>query len=927
MVIVIKQNQLKSIIKNTFILVSGGLAFLWLAGCGSQKNTVATRGMQNLTARYNILYNAKELVKESERNIGTAFQDNFENFIPVFKEANETLSQSEIKKLDDAILKANTIVNEKFQSKFVDDAYFVIARANQLKSNFYNAAEFYTYIYQSYPKDKELKQAALAYKARALISSGRFEEAETTLDTAFKYIESEKRSAADLHAIRSQMLIYSQKDEEAISFLLKAIKLSKSKENRIRWTFLLAQLQHNTGKTAEALLNYSKIIKSNAPFNMAFNAVLNRITIENEKSGKKINKAEQLNSLLKDDKNRNFLDQIYYEIGNSYAEQDEMDKAIENYNLSIRQNSVNQNQRGLSYLKLADIYLKASDFIKAKNYYDSTLTSLSPQYPDYELVQKKGSNLVLLASRLTTIAQEDTLQMLADLPEAERITRIGILTRQQSEKSLMPATPNQANTFLNNSQPFGNVNDSKFYFNNTTAISQGFSDFKKKWGNRKLEDNWRLSQRSSTDIANSIPDDINFSGNINPDNPDENVMNPANGQGLFTDSIPLTPEQKSVSNQKIASAYYDIGNYYREVLNDPAEAIRNYEVLIKRFPESNFKLPVYYNLYRLYENSDIEKSINFKNIILKQYPQTPFAQVILDPLYNQRTNSRDAELNKLYNEVYKQYEAKNYEEVISRVAEIEKNTDRNNLSAQLAYLNALAIGHTQKIVALDTAFTQIVRNFPDDKLIFPLVQQHLLYLQTNRDLITRRMFALMEEDPNEPRFIEEPAIKPLRQTLSDKNTDATSPSANLTGDKTNIQQNTNDAPSLPGLSESGFFNPADSDEYYFVVNITDPSVNLNSSRFGIGQFNRANFPGDGIKHQLKAVNNQHQLIFVGKFFSRDAVNDYYTNINPVLKDIMKIPANKYTTFFISKQNLDKLNSQEMVMQYMDFYQKNLAGAN
>ncbi|HYK76027.1 MAG TPA: gliding motility protein, partial [Daejeonella sp.] len=115
---------------------------------------------------------------------------------------------------------------------------------------------------------------------------------------------------------------------------------------------------------------------------------------------------------------------------------------------------------------------------------------------------------------------------------------------------------------------------------------------------------------------------------------------------------------------------------------------------------------------------------------------------------------------------------------------------------------------------------------------------------------------------------------------------------------------------------------ADSAEYYFVVNVLDPSVNLSPSRFGIGQFNRVKYTDSVIKHQLKAVNSQNQLIFVGAFFSRQAVADYSRNIVPLMKDIMKIPTNKYNTFFISKQNLDKLTNREKVDQYIEYYQKN-----
>ena len=193
------------------------------SACSPQKDTVASRGLQNLTARYNILYNGRELLKESEQNIQLSYQDNYDVLISAYKEPNEQLSQPELKKLDDVILKANSIINDKSQSKYVDDAYFLVAKANFLKSNFFNATEFFTYIYNSYPKQAELRQAALVYKARSLMNSDRFAEAKTTLDTAFKNLSTEKKSIAELYATNAQLAIYANQDEEAVNLLEKAI--------------------------------------------------------------------------------------------------------------------------------------------------------------------------------------------------------------------------------------------------------------------------------------------------------------------------------------------------------------------------------------------------------------------------------------------------------------------------------------------------------------------------------------------------------------------------------------------------------------------------------------------------------------------------------------------------------------------------------
>lgn len=899
-----------------------------LAACNPQKQTVASRGMQNLTAHYNILYNANLLVDESERNIQLNTTDNYDRIISVYKEPTEITSQAETKKLDDAILKANTIANEKSLSSYVDDAYFLVAKANHLKANFFNASEFFTYVYRSYPDEKELRQAALAWKARSLMESERFEEAEATLDTALKYIKTEKKSVADVYAARAQLHLYAREDEQAISLLEQAIKYANNRQNKIRWTYLTAQLQQLANKTEAAYENYTEVVKSNAPFDMAFNANLNRISIRNELNGHTLSRSKQLQSLLKDDKNRDFIDQIYFQIGNTYADENDPDQAIENYKLAIKNSTKNTTQKGLTYLKLAEIYFGQSDFVKSKAYYDSTLSALPKTYPDYDLISKKTSTLELLADRLTTISREDTLQMLAMLPEADREVRIGALVREQSLKAINSTLPANAGSSLPGPSAAlaKAVREGKFYFNNSIALSQGLIDFKKRWGNRKLEDNWRRSQKSSSDIANTLSPDQTIANNPfqQPIN-DPTAANIETIRRTFIEGMPLTAEQRLISDQKIAAAYYDIGNYYREVSLDSAEALNTYETLIRRFPDNSNKLAVYYNLYRLYGNVNPQKSEEYKNILLKEYPDSPFAKIILDPLYSEKIDEQEAAFNRFYNDAYDLYVNKRYGEVLSHIDSYGQTFSARKAAAQLDYLRALGIGRTQKLPLLETAFKELVAKYPDDKLIVPLVQQHLTFIELNRDAMASRVVALVDNDPNEAIFVEEPVNQPVQlptkanrpAIAANTQAAATLPAANVPA--TNVPAT--NTPSEP-IVESAYFAKEESAIFYFVVNVSDPATNLSSSRFGIGQFNRINLPGTGIRHQLKPVGNQSQLIFVGPFSGLKAVRGYFNNIDPVMNDVMKIPAAKYSTFFINQQNLDKISDKEMLDRYVEFYKTN-----
>ena len=881
--------------------------------------------MQNLTAHYNILYNAKELVNDSERNIQLAYSDDYDRLISVYKEPNESLSQSEFKKLDDAILKANTIANEKSLSKYVDDAYFLIGQANHLKSNFYNAVEFFDYVYRNYPKENSIRQAALAWKARSLIASDRLEEAETTLDTALLNIATEKKSVADIYATRAQLYIYAREDEQAISLLEKALKTVKDKQKKVRWTYLIAQLQEITHKPQDAFINYTKVVKSNAPFDMAFNANLSRINLKNKLYGDSTERVKEIMALLKDDKNRELIDQIYFQIANTYLDAGNIEKAIENYKLALSKSTKNVTQKGLTYLKLAEIYFAQTDFLKSKSYYDSTLTSLPLDYPDYEIIKKKSDNLDLLADRLDIISREDTLQMLARLPEPERNIKISQLVLEELENA--KAKPELSGNAIS-TKTSGSSGDNKFYFNNPVALKQGLEDFKRRWGNRKLEDNWRRSQRSANEIPTLMP-----AAQIDAPNPFSELQNlneKVHQDSLtktYLASIPLNAEQKAESDAKIASALYDIANYYRDIILDTAEAVKTYEQVLNRFPENQHKLAIYYNLYRLYSFADQSQSEKYKNILLEKYPESPFAKIILDPQYSQKMDDREQAFNHFYNDSYNLYINKNYTEVLNSIADYKRKSPAEKVHAQLAYLNALAIGHLQKLPDLEKAFEEIVNDFPEDELIVPLIQQHLNYIDSNRVSMAMRTVALSDQDMNN-RFYQEPeheqAIS-ISQTKTDlptpKNMNQSAVNQNIVAPKIEEKQVVPPAQATATV-ETGLFRKEESAIHYFVVNVSDPTLNLSSSRFGIGQFNRVNLPGSPIKHQLKPIENENRLIFVGPFSGNDAAKSYFDNISPMMRQIMKIPPAKYSIFIINEQNLDKIKNKETLDLYVEYYKLN-----
>jgi tetratricopeptide (TPR) repeat protein/cell division septation protein DedD len=935
-------------LKHVFIFFRSVTLFtlLLLAGCSLEKKSAVNRGLQNLTARYNILFNANELLTLKQESYASTFVDDYDQLLSVYQDTASRLATGD-KDLEAVIAKGNTIISVKEQSKYTGDAYLLLAKAAHLNADYYNAVEYCSYITRSYTDKPELVQQARAWEIRSLVYLNQLRQAKSVIDTALLNITPKaKTEDGDIYAAAMQYHIAAQNYPEAIAMAQKAIPLSKQRQQRLRWTFILAQLQEINKQPSDAYDNYTRVVKSNAPFVMAFNAELNRIRIEDTANGRHLSRAERLKSLLRNENNAEFTDQIYYQLGELAISDNRTDEAIKNYNLSVKNSGINQSQKGLSYLRLADINFKTKgDYVTAKQYYDSTLINLSPNYPGYQTIQKKAENLQLLADRLQIIAREDTLQALAKLPEAERNVRIQEMTKQQ--------TIEQAGTLGNNSMPLVSATDqlaavdnspmldnnpstsnSGFYFDNVGAVSQGFTDFKRKWGNRKLEDNWRRSVRYNSDITINT---LNTTQNVNPGvlpglTQKSTADLAATGyKQELVQNIPLTPELLAQSNLRIYNAYLDLATFYRDVLNDKPEAISIYEQLLKRFPKDENLAATYYNLYRLHADVNKTRSDEYKNLIITQYPNTIFAKVINDPDYARRVDDKDAELNSFYNQIYDLYTQRQYNLVITRADELLLQYPNSRIAPQLAYLRAIASGHLEKVTPFRAELAQISVRYPNDELITPLVRQHLAYIDINQAEMATRKFAIIDSDPNAAAFIPAPVVQQQAVITRGQLPVATAQAAVKKPVEPKPELTKSPAPATPvpaaaspkpAAAPRSIFTNRDSTNYYFAINVSSGTTNLASSRFGVGQFNRTSYQGSPIKHQLKPVGTDNQIIYVGRFTSKEEAKEYARKIVPLMSQIMKVPTDKYSFFIITQENLDKLADRKLLDSYIEYYQQN-----
>lgn len=1001
------------------------------AGCALQKESGFNRDMQNLTAHFNILFNAKEILQQKQDSYASSFTDNYNEILSVYQ---DTVPQSQTpdKDLESAISKAYSIINYKDQSKYIGDAYLVLGQANYLEGNFYNADEFLSYVIHNYPKRNDLVRDARIWKTRTLIYLNELPQAKMVIDSAIESINPKKKISADIYAAKLQYDIAAEDYKEAEDMAKLALKYCHNKNQRLRWTFILAQVEELNNEQVNAARNYDQISKSNALFEMAFNASLNLIRIEDNQNGVKIDRITKLLGLLKNPNNKEFKDQIYYQVAQLEMADKKVDDAIKYYNLSVRTSVKNQSQKGLSYLRLAEIYFKIkADYLKSKKYYDSTLTSLPVNYPGYLAIRKIGSNLSYLAERLQIIAKEDTLQALARMDEKTRATVIDKMVTDNTLQQKAAAAAAQANTTASASHLGGpgsggsSTKGGTFYFDNASAVSQGYNDFKRVWGNRTLEDNWRRSAKGAADASNDQAASVQSNDPDAPAGPSKTAKGASTASSYrkdLVDALPLTPALLSASNLRVYNAYIDLGDFYRDILEDKKDAIDIFETILRRFPQDPNKPAIYYNLYRLYSDIDPAKSDFYKNKLLKEFPETPFAKIIIDPAFARKLEDQDAEFTKAYNDVFDLYADKKYKEVTEKAPALLKQYPGNKLSAQIFYLQIIAQGHNEKVGPFTDSLQQLIKLYPNDKLMVPLAKQHLAYITANQNEMQARKVVIGDVDPGDVPFTlaqenkekatyrkilkpyifatkpgeripekkkEEPVKKPAEIVKTKPKADSAkvnkqvvvpkitpkkdsvktiakvSPKADTAKAVAQVVPNKPPADTAKVIAQvtppgnppadtaksivpvdtaqasqavitsqadpdalkakvvvPSIFSKGDSTNYFFVVNVTSGTTNLASSRFGIGQFNRANYAGNGIKHQLKAVGDKDQVIYVGLFGSLESVKKYAHDIVPLLPDIMKVPKDKYSFFIITKENLDKLADQKTLDSYIDYYQNN-----
>jgi tetratricopeptide (TPR) repeat protein len=735
---------------------------LFLGGCSTKKNTGFRRGYHAFTTTYNVHFNGGEAFKRGYKNIEDSYKPDYANIINMYAVSDKSTAGAATGDMARAVEKCEKAIKEhsirvkpkknlkktsntkymvfynkeEFNSKMYE-VWMLMAKAKFYSNDYLAASATFTYVINHFSENKVLVAEASIWKARCFKEMGWTYEATDLLKRVSddKFTNKQNRLYAGAYA---DLLIREGHLKEALPYLETAISLEKSKKMRTRFMFIAGQIYQKLGDKEKAYAMYDKVISSHPEYQMSLSARIRQTEVYTGNSKKDVIKS--LNKMAKKAKNKDYLDQIYYAMGNIYLARKDTARAIEHYILSTEKSTRDGLEKAQSYIALGDLYYEQTKYMKAQPAYSEASAIIGIEHPDYVRVSNLSLILDELAANYQTVVLQDSLQNLATLPKEKRLAIINSVIQQiikeEIEEQQRRAREYEENKRLDmeienmaimDQRALGNAQRITFYFDNKSTVEKGKVEFQRKFGRRKLEDHWNRRNKSivsfSEDGLADLEDelegmDADQADSIRESRKQAEAENNPKSVEFYLRQIPFTPEQVAISNEQIADALFEMGIIYNEKLSDYQKSIETFEEFIRRFPKDPRAAEAYFYCYRILAKQEKEAEANaYRNKLIAAYPESTYAKLLSQPDFRQKLERMHLEQDSLYELTYKEFLAGNFPTVRRNTAYMEDNYPVSPLIPKFLLLNSLCIGKTGNIGAFSIALNDLIDRYPNSDVV------------------------------------------------------------------------------------------------------------------------------------------------------------------------------------------------------------------
>jgi len=879
------------------------------AGCSTEKNTRASRTFHNVTSKYNIYFNANESVKAGLNSVEERIEDDFTQILPIYKASDPSAAKMVKSDMDYAVVKCSKLIEihsitqkpkrkkrrtRKYQefasqeefNKWIDDSYLLLGKSYFYQHNYYAAIDNFSYVVRKY-SDEETADEAQVFLIRAYTQLERYIEANEVIQAVQSYEDFPKKYEREL-ALATADYYYQQKEYgDAIRMLDIAIKKTFWKKDKARYQYIIAQLYQEMGQNENALQAFKDVLHMNPDYTMAFNAKINSAGVfSGEGNAEDLRK--ELNKMLRDKKNLDFRDQIYYALGNLDLKQGLRDDAKEDYKNSVAASFKNQYQRALSAITLANLHFDDLNYRGAQNYYDSAMIIIDETYPDYKNVEARYNNLTKLVDNLLTVEREDSLQKVAQMPAAEREALIARLMQEEQERQR-----NMENVAMQGAQSSGYYRSNRYrmgmgssggagwYFYNPQTVSYGKVTFQQQWGRRQLEDDWRrsnkntISEYNEDELAEGVEEE------------EKRVQDPLKKE-FYTQDLPLTDSLMAVSHQRIRDALYNAGKIFKSEFENYPRSAESFEDLNKRYPQNIYLLSAYFDLYDLYElMGDKGKANYYRNLLITKFPESNYAQYLLNPNFFIEMEARLDSLNRLYQRTFDNYKSGRYRDVLTLTSEMKQMKPDSVIIPKIDFMQTIAQGTQTDVHQFESLLKDYITAYPD-KEPSPLANEILKLIQDSALVDYQKLVEMgyiNEEIENEE--------------LLDRNAE-------------------ND-------EFGGLFSYEEDLLHYFVIAYPrkdEEKIDINRLKFDIANYNIDHYTKVDYDIETDILNDELNFVVVRAMQNKENALIYHGAIirrAPVFQALQGV---EYLNFVISSTNFRAVKSEKSIADYLKFFVKN-----
>ena len=712
--------------KSTYIIIWLVAISMLMAGCSMHKNTSTNRFWQSFTAKYNTYYNGSQAYIDGTQEKEKGNKDNYTEMLPLFPVGNKnsralgkgnfdrtiekmekTIKQHSIKakpewkKSRRKTAKDKEWLGRREYNPFLWKAWLMMGQAQYQKGEFEEAAATFSYMSRLYLTQPQQNGIARAWLARCYAELDWLYDAEDVIRNMSRD-SIHYKAQNDWDAALASYYLKSGEFEKAVPYLRKTIRHEHHRIQKAREWFLMGQVQSTMGNREEAYKAYQKVIRQNPPYELEFNARIAQTEVMAKGNYKKM--INRLKRMARSDNNKDYLDQVYYAIGNIYLMQNDTARAIGAYEKGNEKATRSGIEKGVLLLKLGDLYWIKEKYNDAQRCYGETIGLLDKERKDYEELSKRSKILDELVPHTDAIHLQDSLQELANMPEKERLAAIDRVIealkkkeKEERDKALEAevekAQQKQGAVGNRNQKPTTNTQqptakDGQWYFYNQMTVNQGKQTFQKQWGKRENADDWQRANKTVVGNLNmeesAEPTDSLDQAMENPDADatvlsdsiaentaiDDSLANDPHNREYYLAQIPFTEEQKTASNAIIMDGLYNSGVIFKDKLENFGLAKKQLERLAIQYPEYEQMDKAWYHLFLLYSRmGDTQQAENCLTLMKDNFPESELTILLTNPYFEENARFGEHLEDSIYGVTYEAFKEDRHE-VISANAKL-----------------------------------------------------------------------------------------------------------------------------------------------------------------------------------------------------------------------------------------------------------------